>query len=113
MGEKATKYDSITVVKAAVCSFFVKLSKLSGGGGQLLAPWRGIFAHNRISSSKFGLNHSAKSNLGADGFFDCLYLGLKKRLTTRLTPRIIRLSGVKFNETMDVTKVYRFFKIAE
>lgn len=33
MSEKATKYTAITAAKAVICSFFAKLSPLSGGGG--------------------------------------------------------------------------------
>jgi hypothetical protein len=38
MSEKVTKYASITAVKAVVCSFFIKLSKLSGGATPSLNP---------------------------------------------------------------------------
>ena len=80
MSENINIFSIVTDIKSVISLLFVKISPLNGGGGgeQQLAPWRGIFAHNRILSSNFGLNHSAKSDLGADGFFNCLYLGLKK-----------------------------------
>ena len=33
MSEKVNKFASITAIKAVVYSFFVEISKLSGGGG--------------------------------------------------------------------------------
>jgi hypothetical protein len=71
MSEKVTKYASITAVKAVVCSFFIKLSKLSGGGGNSKLKPRISRSYHALELSILVLNLSHRRNFSSwtEGFY--------------------------------------------
>ena len=71
MSEKVTTYASITAVKAAVYSFFVKLSKLSEGGGALSPkPLISRFYHALgLYILVLNLSHRRNFSFWTEGFY--------------------------------------------
>lgn len=71
MSKKVTKYAMITAIKAVVCSFFAKLSSMSGGGGGTLCVDLAKYLSCRIVElSISGINRSLMRNFFSwrDGF---------------------------------------------
>ena len=77
MSEKATKYTAITAIKAVICSFFVQLSGLSGGGGGTPCINRAKYLSSRVVElSISGINRSHMRNFFSwrDGFYRYLQM---------------------------------------
>ena len=70
MSEKVNKFASITAIKAVVYSFFVEISKLSGGGGALRAKPLIPRYYRVLKESISGINRSLMRNFFSwrDGF---------------------------------------------
>lgn len=54
MSEKVNKFASIIAIKAVICSFFTKLSNISGGGGHSKPKTSNFSLLSRLRTLNFG-----------------------------------------------------------